>query len=103
MNTEKLYLNPSLTLPELSAKLGVSAKELSQAINQIEAVNYSQFVSKYRIEEVQRLIKLTSYSKYTIASIAYDSGFSSISSFNAAFKKHTGITATDYRRSFEME
>ncbi len=103
MNNEKPYLNPSLTLLELSTKLEVSSKVLSQAINQIESLNYSQFVSKYRIEEVKRLLKSDSHAKFTIAAIAYDSGFNSISSFNAAFKKHTGTTALDFRKTIHSD
>ncbi|MFP2997790.1 helix-turn-helix domain-containing protein [Spongiivirga sp. MCCC 1A20706] len=103
MNSEKPYLNPSLTLLELSTKLAVSSKALSQAINQTESLNYSQFVSKYRIEEVKRLLRSDSHAKFTIAAIAYDSGFNSISSFNAAFKKHTGTTALDFRKAIQAD
>lgn len=99
MDEEKPYLNPSLNLSELSTKLNVSTKELSQAINQTESLNYSQFISKHRVEEVKRLMKNPSYSKMTIASIAYDCGFNSISTFNTAFKTHSGLTAITYWQS----
>jgi len=101
MDQEKPYIDPSLTLVKLSDQLEVSSKELSQAINQTEALNYSQFIAKYRVEEVQRLLATDASTKLTIAAIAYDSGFSSISSFNAAFKKHTHMTAIAYRKSLE--
>jgi AraC-like DNA-binding protein len=103
METEKPHIDPSLTLPKLSSLLDVSPKELSQVINQKESLNYSQFVSKYRVQEVQRLMNESSHSKLTIAAIAYDSGFNSISSFNAAFKKHTKKTAIQYRKSLESK
>lgn len=103
MKLKKPYLDPTLTLTQLGEELEVSSKELSQAINQIESCNYSQFIAKYRIEEVQKLLKSSSHTKFTIASIAYDCGFSSISSFNTAFKKHTGITASEYRKLQKTE
>lgn len=102
MDEEKPYLNPSLNLSELSTKLSVSTKELSQVINQTESLNYSQFISKYRIEEVKCLMKSPTYSKMTIAAIAYDCGFNSISTFNTAFKKHSGSTAISYRKSVKI-
>ena len=103
MAKEKPYLNPSLTLLELSKKMNTSTKELSQAINQIEALNYSQFISRHRVEETQKLMKSESHNKLTIAAIAYDSGFNSISSFNMAFKKHTKTTAIAYRKSLKAQ
>ncbi len=103
MDEEKPYLDPSLTLVKLSAKISASTKELSQAINQIETLNYSQFISKYRVKEARRLMKSDSYSKLTIAAIAYDSGFNSISSFNTAFKKYTNTTAIAYRKSLKIQ
>ncbi|MDT0607404.1 helix-turn-helix domain-containing protein [Croceitalea rosinachiae] len=95
----RLYLNPELSLALLSEEVNVSAKELSQAINQIEKVNYSQFILEYRIEEAKRLLKSESHHNLTIASIAYDSGFNSISSFNTAFKKITGLTPLAFQKN----
>ena len=36
---------------------------------------------------------------YTISSIAFDVGFSSLSSFNSAFKKFEGTTPSLYRKN----
>lgn len=102
MEQKKPYLDPGLNLSGLSKKLGVSTKALSQAINQVEALNYSQYVSKYRVQEVQQLMRSPAYSNMTIAAIAYDCGFNSISTFNAAFKKYAGETAIQYRNSLKV-
>lgn len=103
MEQEKPYLDASLTLTKLSTQVGVSPKVLSQVINQKEGLNYSQYVSKYRVEEVKRLMALPSYRKMTIAAMAYDSGFSSISTFNTAFKRHAGQTAKAYKKDLESD
>jgi AraC-like DNA-binding protein len=39
--------------------------------------------------------------KYTILSLAYDCGFNSKSSFNSIFKKHEGLTPTEFLRNSE--
>ncbi|MBX2870900.1 MAG: AraC family transcriptional regulator, partial [Saprospiraceae bacterium] len=93
----------SLQLSKLSARLEVYSKILSQVINQKEELNYSQYVSKYRVEEVKRLMQMPAYTNMTIAAMAYDSGFSSISTFNAAFKRHAGQTAKAYRKALEQK
>lgn len=82
--------------------IGISVKELSQIINQEEQLNYSQFVSKYRIEETKYLLTSPSHSKFTITAIAYDSGFNSISSFNAQFKTRMNNTAISYRKNYNF-
>jgi len=56
LNEEKLYLDSSLTLKKLSNQLNASPKEVSQAINQIEKLNYAQFISTFRVEEAKRLL-----------------------------------------------
>lgn len=97
MEVEKTYLDPSLSLAKLSQQVNATPKEVSQAINQVEQLNYSQFISRYRVEEAKRLLQSPAHSPFKIAAIAYDSGFNSISSFNLQFKKHTGITAQQFR------
>ncbi len=99
MLTEKLYLDPDLTLTKLSANLGITSKQLSQVINQVKNENYSQYITSYRIDEAKRLLMMKEYEHYKISAIAYESGFNSISSFNSAFKKLTNITAIEYRKS----
>ncbi|WP_350286745.1 helix-turn-helix domain-containing protein [uncultured Croceitalea sp.] len=95
----KPYLDPSLSQAMLSEKVGVSINHLSQAINQNEGLNFSQFISKYRIDEAKNLLLANSHRHYTIATVAYESGFNSISSFNTTFKKITGTTPIAFRKS----
>lgn len=99
MKSEKLFLNPDLTLSKTSARLEISTKQLSQAINQVHNINYSQYVANFRVEEAKRLLHLKEYANYKISTIAYDSGFNSISSFNSTFKKLTKTTAIEYRQT----
>jgi len=99
MKNDKPYLDPTLSLAKLGDMLNLSSKEVSQMINQIKGINYSKYVNQYRINEAKTRLTSEKYAHYTIAAIAYDCGFNSISSFNAIFKKNEGLTAKTYRSS----
>ncbi len=103
MTTENLYLDPDLTLVKLSKKMGISSKRLSQVINQSENINYSKFITNYRVAEAKKRLVADEYSHLKISAIAYDSGFNSLSSFNAAFKSITSTTAVQYRNASKQK
>lgn len=98
MNEEKLFKNPDVTLRSLGETLKVSTQVLSMVINQRSQLNFNSFVNNYRIDEAIRLFNKSEYDHQTIAAIAFEVGFNSISSFNTAFKKQTGKTPLVYRK-----
>uniref|UniRef100_UPI0025C5409B helix-turn-helix domain-containing protein n=1 Tax=Lacinutrix sp. TaxID=1937692 RepID=UPI0025C5409B len=61
--------------------------------------NFYSFINSYRVLEVQNRIKNLKYKDSKIMAIAFDSGFNSKTSFNRAFKNHTGITPSEYRQN----
>lgn len=94
---EKLFLNPELTLKSLSQRLNVSTQILSMVINQKSETNFNSFINQYRIEEAIERFKNEKNNNLTIAAIAFETGFNSLSSFNSAFKKQVGETPKNYR------
>ncbi|WP_299252730.1 helix-turn-helix domain-containing protein [uncultured Aquimarina sp.] len=95
----KLYLEPDISLVKLSKLIGKSTQITSLVINQYAKRNFNDFVNHYRVQEAKELLSNTESDKYTISSIAYDIGFSSLSSFNNAFKKFEGMTPSRYRKN----
>lgn len=97
MHSDQLYKDNDLSLPKLAAKIGVSVNYLSQVINQQAKQNFFDFINRYRIEEVQQQMRITP--DRTVLEIALDAGFNSKSAFYTAFRKHTGVTPSQYKKS----
>jgi len=98
LDEERLFLDPDLTLKKLSLRLKVHYNHLSRIINERFGLSYNDFINKYRIEEAKRKLAARKEKGNTVLDIAYSTGFYSKSVFNAAFKKFTGMTPTEYRK-----
>ncbi|MFK8060654.1 MAG: helix-turn-helix domain-containing protein [Polaribacter sp.] len=99
MSEEKPFLNPSLTIRGLALDLKISMRELSVLINQNLNQHFFDFVNEYRIEAAKSILKNPAKKEFTVLEILYEVGFNSKSSFNTAFKKHTGLTPTQFRKT----
>ena len=97
MEVERLYIDPEITLPKVAERLQIRPHKLSQVINQQLNMTFNEYINSCRISEIKGIMKLPEYQNLKIASIAYDYGFNTISSFNTAFKKFTNNTPSQYR------
>lgn len=98
METEKIYLDPNLTLKGLSEKLMVHPNHLSRVINERFEQSFNDFINRCRIEAAKERLLDPREKDKTILEIAYDTGFYSKSVFNTAFKKFTGMTPSQFRQ-----
>ena len=96
MKLEKYYLDQDLSLKILSDKTGIQKDLLSKSINQHLKINFHEFVNRYRVEDFIKRIEKDKTKEFTFLAHAYDSGFSSKSSFNYVFKKFTKRTPKEY-------
>lgn len=94
----KPFLEPELTLTQLAEKVKIPMHHLSQVINEKLDSNFMDFINSYRVKAAQELLVDPKLSHYTIVSIAYEAGFSAKSTFYAVFKKHAGMTPSQYRK-----
>lgn len=99
MVEKALYRNSQLSLQELADELSISAHNLSEVINTQAGRNFFDFVNGYRVEEAMRRLRDPRNARFTILAIAVDAGFNSKATFNAFFKRHTGLTPSAYRSS----
>ena len=103
MLEKKIYLNPSLKLNDLSKKLKTNTMYLSQVINQEYGKNFNTFINEHRIKEAQRCILNGDHITLNLEGIAQKTGFANRVTFNAAFKKFTGVSPSFYIESVEQE
>lgn len=87
--------NP-LTLDDVSHHIGVSKYHFSRIFNKYTNMTFIDFLNTERIKRTESLI-LNPNARIT--DIAFDSGFSSVSSFNRCFKKIKGISPSEFRET----
>jgi AraC-like DNA-binding protein len=103
MQTDKPHLNPNLTLQDLADKLDTTTHHLSQLLNNRLNQNFFDFVNGYRVGEVKKDLLNPRKKNLTIMALAYDAGFNSKAAFNAAFKKHTTQTPSEFRKTAQTD
>ncbi|MFI5128482.1 MAG: helix-turn-helix transcriptional regulator [Chitinophagales bacterium] len=98
MTEKKPYLNPEITINDLAALVKCNRHHLSQVLNESFHRSFYDYVNQYRVEEAKQLLLDPVREDHKIASIAYDSGFNSLSTFNDVFKKMTGGTPSQFKK-----
>lgn len=94
MRADALYRDPLLSLSALASRIAVTPNHLSQALNDHLGLSFFDYVNRWRVEEAIERIKA---SDEPILAIAYEVGFNSRSTFNAAVKKHAGRPPSAFR------
>ena len=96
----KIYRDQNLGIASLAQKLDVPEHRLRRLINRrLGHRNFSAFINGYRLAEAETALSDPGQAEVPILTIALDAGFGSIGPFNRAFKAHTGLTPTEYRRT----
>lgn len=89
-----------LNIAALAHELGTQEHRLRRLINtRLRHRNFADFVNGYRIAAAKARLADPAHAEATIASLAFDLGFGSLSPFNRAFRAATGATPTAWRRA----
>lgn len=96
MDHDQLYLNPNLTLSELSKETTISKSDLSEFINICENSTYYEWLAKYRIQYALNLLEST-VDQLKMEAVATESGFNSKTVFYRYFKQYVGVSPSEYR------
>jgi YesN/AraC family two-component response regulator len=98
---DQIDTNLSPNLKELSQSLNVHRAYLSREFSKyFDDLSFGDYIRKLRIEKAMQLLEGP---KYSLAEIAYLTGFSDQSHFNRIFKKHTGKNPSEYRKNFSKK
>ncbi|MBN2069770.1 MAG: helix-turn-helix domain-containing protein [Opitutales bacterium] len=87
------YREP-LTVNEIGKELCIHPNYAMNLFKKAFGITINQYITNQRISHAKRLL-ITSEMK--IVDIAFDSGFRTLSRFNAAFKNHCDCTPNEYR------
>lgn len=98
MEQQQPYLDTEFTMAKCASLTNIPGHILSYVLSESLKQNFLHFINSYRIEQAKLILSDASKQHLSIAGIAYDCGFNTLSSFNTAFKKFTGATPSDYRK-----
>ena len=97
LGEEALYREPALTIGQVAKRSGYPEYLVSAVINRRFGGTFWDYINRLRVEAVRAHLADRGDAR-TILDIAYDCGFTSKSTFNAAFKRQVGETPSNYRK-----
>ena len=99
MERDKVYREMGLTIGQLASRLDMPEYRLRRLINAgLGYRNFNDFLNQYRVKEASERLADPEQQNQQVLTIALDTGFRSLSSFNKAFKECYQITPSAFRR-----
>jgi len=89
------HLGEAHTLKDLAAVVGVHGRRLTQAFRNHLNMSVSEYLRQQRMETAERLLTQTAL---RVVAVGEEVGFSSAANFSTAFRRHTGMSPSAYRR-----
>jgi AraC-like DNA-binding protein len=102
IEAQKLFKDPELSLEDLARAVGFTRHQVSAALNGGLESSFFDLINGYRVEEFLRLCRDPEKRDEKIMTLALDAGFNSKPAFNLVFKRTTGKTPSQYRRTLEI-
>jgi AraC-like DNA-binding protein len=93
------YSDNLASLSELAKKIGESPHHVSQVINEKLNKGFFELLAHYRVELAKKIITEDKENKLTVEEISEKVGYNSKTAFNNAFRKLSGKTPTEFRKS----
>ena len=84
----------------LSQELHHDYNYLSSLFSSVEGITLEQYIIKQKIEKVKELLF---YDELTLTEISYKLGYSSVPHLSSQFKKITGCTPSEFKRSRQID
>lgn len=103
MEVEKIYRDEKISLQSLAKKIGTKPYKLSQVLNERLNRGFYDFINYYRIEEAKRILKTPGADTLKMSVVAGEVGFNTTAAFYKIFKKHIGMTPSQYKNEVKMK
>ncbi len=94
--TQKTYLQPNLAISQVAVETQIPNRDLSYIINNYYQKRFNDYLNEMRLTHFLSKIDANTLDNLTIEAIAFDSGFSSKTSFYRAFNRFYGCTPSEY-------
>ncbi|GLI94265.1 helix-turn-helix transcriptional regulator [Methylocystis echinoides] len=88
--------DPALNIDAVAGRQRVTARYI-QRLFEKSGTSFTDFVREHRLDLAFRILRNRTSAGKTIAAIAYDCGFSDVSSFNRAFRQRFDATPSDVK------
>ena len=85
--------NPEFNVDMLTREVGVSRAQLHRKLKDMTGIPTSEFIRNIRLEQAARLL---CEQKLNIAQVSLEVGFSNQAHFSTVFKKHFGMSPSEY-------
>lgn len=82
----------------ISEKLHLDYKYLSSLFSSVESITFEQYIINQKIERVKELLV---YDELTLSDIAFKLNYSSVAYLSNQFKKVTGMTPSQFKKSVD--
>lgn len=94
------YYSESLgSLSDLAKKIGESPHHVSQVLNEKLNKSFFELLAMYRVDKAKDILRDDTGNRLTVEEISEMVGYNSKTAFNNAFKKLSGKTPSEFRRS----
>lgn len=90
------FNNPDFTVDTLSYKMGMSRSSFFNKIKAISGQAPADFIRQYRMERAKELLRTR---QYTIAEVAFRSGFSDVKYFRDVFRKKFNQSPSQFAKT----
>lgn len=102
IDDERVFLDPELTFANFAARTGFSERSVRHHIHHdLGFDHFRSFLNAHRVADACRRLNDPAHGADKLITIAFDSGFASLASFNRIFLAVTGRTPSDYRKNRE--
>ena len=77
----------------LSQEVGISRAQLHRKMKEMTGISPSEFIRNIRLEQAARLLR---EQKINVTQVTYIVGFANLAHFSTVFRKHFGVSPSDY-------